>query len=138
MPNNQLNPVEAVVALLLMVFSPEAAKIVGPYAVIILSASTGAAWSLGRRQPTERHGALFFFLKLNTTACLVTVGLAALTKHYFNLDIDINWLLAPIGLLIGGVGDDWPKLVDWVWEKVKGRIGAKIEGQRTGGTDANR
>jgi len=138
MPHSQLNPVEATVALLLLVFSPEAAKIVGPYAVIILSAALGASWSLGRKPPLERNaGAFAFFLKIIGTACLVTVGLAELAKHYFKLDIDITWLLAPIGLLIGGVGDDWPKLVNWAWEKVKGRIGAKIEGQSTGGSDGN-
>ena len=138
MPHNQLNPVEATVALLLLVFSPEAAKIVGPYAVIILSAALGASWALGRMAPLERNsGAFWFFAKIIGTACLVTVGLAELTKHYFSLPIDITWLLAPIGLLIGGVGEDWPKLVTWAWEKVKGRIGAKIEGQSNGGTDGN-
>jgi len=136
MQNSQLNPVEAMVALLLLVFSPEAAKIIGPYAVIILSATTGAAWSLGRRQPTERNGALFFICKIIFTACLITVALAVLLTGYFKLNIDITWLLAPIGLLIGGVGEDWNDLIKWVWSKVKNNIpGLKSDVQGATGDD---
>jgi len=128
MTQSSLNPVDSTVALLLLVVSPEAARIVGPYAVIILAATTGAAWSLGRREPEERRGsAAWFFGKIILTAVLVTVGLAYATKEVFSLTMDINWLLAPVGLLVGGVGEDWPKVGKWVANRLGRLIDRRIE-----------
>lgn len=146
MNQSSLNPVDATVALLLLVVSPEAARVVGPYAVIILSAVTGAAWSLGRREPEpeathppSRAGAFVFMSKIILTAMLVTVGLAFAAKEAFALTTDINWLLAPIGLLVGGVGDDWPKVGKWIINRLGRLIDRRIETQQTprGDQDAN-
>ena len=145
MNQSSLNPVDATIALLLLVVSPEAARVVGPYAVIILAAVTGAAWSLGRREPKpdkpydgSRFGALIFMLKIILTAILVTVGLAFAAKETFSLTTDVNWLLAPIGLLVGGVGDDWPKVGKWIINRLGRLIDRRIETQTPrGDQDAN-
>ena len=96
-----------------MLFGPALASIIGPYAVIIISSTVGAAWALGRREPGARLGAAWYFLRLNATAVLITVGLAGVTGRWLGVD-DHSWLLAPIALLVGGVGDDWPRVGRWV------------------------
>lgn len=70
---------------------------------------------------------------------LVTVGLAFAAKETFALTTDINWLLAPIGLLVGGVGDDWPKVGKWIINRLGRLIDRRIETQQTprGDQDAN-
>ena len=145
MSQSSLNPVDATVALLLLVVSPEAARVVGPYAVIILAAVTGAAWSLGRREPTpgtsdhgSRGNALVFLMKIILTAVLITVGLASAAKEAFSLSTDVNWLLAPIGMLVGGVGHDWPNVGKWIINRLGRLIDRRIETPNPrGDNDAN-
>ena len=127
MTPSQLDPVSVAIALAGVIFGPALASIVGPYAVIIISATVGAAWALGRRDKAARLGAAWYFLRLNATAVLVTVGLANLAGRWLGLT-DHSWLLAPIALIVGGVGDDWPKVGRWLLV----RAGRVLE-RRTGG-----
>lgn len=125
----QLDPVSAAITIAGFVVSPELAELVGPYAVILLAATTGAGWSLGRRRPGPRGSAVAYFLKLNATAVLLTVALATLvTKAWPQFD-GLNWMLAPIGLLVGGVGDDWPAVGRWVLGFLRRRIDGQPGGQ---------
>lgn len=119
---DQLDPVSVLVALLTVVLGPALAAVVGPYAVIIIAASTGAGWSLGRREASTRVSATFFFLRINFTALLVTVSAAEIAKS-FGVPADLRWMLAPIAILIGGIGDDWPAVGAWL----VGRIGKFID-----------
>ena len=125
--NAQLDPVSVAIALASVIFGPALAAVIGPYAVIIVSATVGAAWALGRREPGARLGAAWYFLRLNATAVLVTVSLANLAGQWAGLQ-NTTWLLAPIALLVGGVGDDWPRIGRWLLE----RAGRLIE-RRAGG-----
>ena len=75
---NQLDPVNVSIALASVLFGPALAAVVGPYAVILIASTVGAAWALGRRDPSARIGAAWYFLRLNATAVLVTVGLASI------------------------------------------------------------
>lgn len=124
----QLDPVSLAVALAGVAVSPQVAALIGPYAVIVLAATTGAAWSLGRREPTLRRDAVWFFLKLNATAVLLVVGLATLVTRVWPNFSGVDWMLAPISLLVGGVGDDWPDVGRWVIQ----RLGRLVE-RNTGG-----
>ena len=117
---NQLDPVNVAVALASVLFGPALAAVIGPYAVILMASTVGAAWALGRRDQSARLGAAWYFLRLNATALLVTVGLASLAGRWIGAE-ETGWMLAPIALLVGGVGDDWPRLARWVFERV-GRI----------------
>ena len=125
--NAQLDPVSVAIALASVIFGPALATVIGPYAVIIVSATVGAAWALGRREPGARLGAVWYFLRLNATAVLVTAGMATLAGRWMGI-AETNWMLAPIALLVGGVGDDWPRIGRWLLE----RAGRLIE-RRAGG-----
>lgn len=118
--NAHLDPVSVAIALASVIFGPALATVIGPYAVIIVSATVGAAWALGRREPGARLGAAWYFLRLNATAVLVTAGMATLAGRWLGI-AETNWMLAPIALLVGGVGDDWPRLARWVFERA-GRV----------------
>lgn len=116
----QLDPVSVAIALAGVLFGPALAAIIGPYAVIIIGATVGAAWALGRRDPAAKLGAAWYFLRLNATAVVVTVGLANLAARWLGVT-DHSWLLAPIALFVGGVGDDWPKVGRWALVRI-GRV----------------
>lgn len=120
MEQQNLDPVTAMTAIAAMLLGPTLAAIVGPYAVILIAATTGAAWALGRRAQSGRLSAAWYFVRMNATAVLLTVSLATLARTGFGFDED-RWLLAPIALLVGGVGDDWPSIGRWVVERL-GRI----------------
>ncbi|MBO0943368.1 hypothetical protein J1N44_17050 [Acidovorax temperans] len=109
----QLDPVSVAVALASVLFGPALAAIIGPYAVILISATVGAAWALGRRDPAAKLSAAWYFLRLNATAILITVSIAKLAGIWLGV-ADHSWMLAPIALVVGGVGDDWPVVGRWL------------------------
>lgn len=110
---NNLDPVNVTIAIFATLFSPALAAIIGPYAVILVSATVGAAWALGRRDPSAKLSAFSYFLRLNATAAMVTVGIASVLGAWLGHE-DPTWMLSLIALVIGGVGDDWPKLISWL------------------------
>lgn len=125
--HNNLDPVSVAVAIAGVVFGPALAAIIGPYAVILIASTVGAAWALGRRDPSARLGAAWYFMRLNATAMLVTVGLANLAGKWLGHE-DTSWMLAPIALIVGGVGDDWPRCGRWIFERI-----ARVLERRAGG-----
>lgn len=131
MTPSQLDPVSVSVALASVIFGPALANIIGPYAVIILSATVGAAWALGRRDPDARLGAAWYFVRLNATAVVITVSLAKLAGLWLGME-DHSWLLAPVAIVVGGVGDDWPAVGKWLVA-----MAGRIFERRTGGGDAS-
>lgn len=134
MQPSHLDPVNVAIALAGVLFGPTLAAVVGPYAVIIIAATVGAAWSLGRREPAPRLGAAWYFLRLQTTAILVTASLASAAARWLGLD-DHTWLLAPIALLVGGVGDDWPRLMRWLLLRAQRLLERRAGGPPGGGPD---
>lgn len=121
-----LDPTAAFTVLLASIFGAQLSAVIGPYAVIILAATTGAGWGLGRCPPMTRAQGLWYFLKLNATALLVTVPIASGVQHMLGWQ-EANWLLVPVGLLVGGVGNSWPKVGEWF----VGWLGRLLE-KRTG------
>lgn len=132
MGTNQLDPVSVAIALAGVLFGPALAGVIGPYAVILISCTVGAGWALGRRDPAARLSAAWYFLRLNATAVVVTVGLAQLAGRWLGGD-DHSWLLAPIALIVGGVGDDWPGVGRWLLQHA-GRILERRAGGDGGST----
>lgn len=110
---NKLDPTAALTVLTAAVFGAELSQIIGPYAVIILAATTGAGWGLGRCPPMTRAQGAWYFLKLNLTALLVTVPIATGAQALLSLE-EANWLLVPVGILIGAVGNSWPQVGQWL------------------------
>ncbi|WKL14273.1 MULTISPECIES: hypothetical protein [Comamonas] len=111
---SNLDPVAVSVTVVGVVFSPALAAVVGPYAVIVLSSAIGAAWALGRREPSTRFNAVNFFALICGTALMVTVNVADMIGMWLGKE-DTRWLLSPVALFIGGVGQDWIRLGKWVW-----------------------
>lgn len=110
---DKLDPVIVMTALVGALMGQELAQLIGPYSVVILAATTGAGWSLGQQAPMSRAMSIWYFAKLNFTALLLTVPMAALVTATFKLQ-EANWLLVPISLLVGGIGNDWHKVGRWI------------------------
>lgn len=114
-----------------MAFSPEVAAVVGPYILIAAASVIGASFSLARRPPSSRWSAFGYFARVVGLATLLTVALSALlASHYASLSE--RALLAPVALLIGFIGHDWPKLL----RSVVGGIFKTIDNFRASGGDS--
>lgn len=126
-----LDPPAVLAALLVAAgLSEGLANIIGPYAVILLGATCGAAWALGDRPASTSKGwAVLYFLRINVTALLLVAGLATLAHKWTGFE-GVDWLLAPIAIVVGGVGDNWPAVGKWVLS----RLGRLIE-NKTGTAD---
>lgn len=112
----QLDPTHVAITVASAVLAPALAEVVGPYVIIFIASTIGASWALGRQVTMSRLKALLFFLRINFTAAIVTSSIAsALAKQlgYASSTGEGLWLIAPIALVIGGVGDDWPALIHW-------------------------
>lgn len=92
------------------VFSRAVAEVVGPYLVIVVASAIGASFALARREKSTRGRALWFFTRVVGLAVLLTVGAAAAVSAV-RPDLAPRTLLAPIALLIGFIGDGWPRLL---------------------------
>ena len=117
-PTQPIDPVSVFVALLTSSgVGAAVANGLAAYAVIILAASFGAGWALSRREPDKRGNPTLFVALIAGTATMVTAGLAELANKYLGLS-SINWLLAPIALVIGGIGHEWPVLLKWAGSRL--------------------
>ena len=113
----QLDPTHVAITVASAVLAPALAEVVGPYVIIFIASTIGASWALGRQATMSRLKALLFFLRINSTSAIATVFIAdflAKQRGYASGTGDGLWLIAPIALVIGGVGDDWPALIHWV------------------------
>ena len=112
-------------------FGPEAAAYLGPYLVILLASTVGASFALARREVATRSGAIWFFMRTNGVAVLLTVALAAAISGYYP-NLSQRALIAPIAFVLGFVGDDWPDLLRWAGTKINALIDVLIK-MRGGG-----
>lgn len=102
-------------------FSSEVALVVGPYLVIVVSATIGASFAVARREKSTRSEAIFFFARVVGLAVLLTVGAAAYINSY-RPDLSPRILVAPIALLIGFIGDQWGALLGKIVKLMYGAI----------------
>lgn len=100
-----LDIVSVLTALSALVFAPELAAVIGPYAVILIGATLGAAWGATRRKASTRLGTLGYIVGMVGLACLVTVPAAAAGSRLTGLHL--HWLLGPVAALIGALGPEW-------------------------------
>lgn len=129
-PPHQIDPVSVATAAAALAFGPDLAAVVGPYAVIVLSSATGASWALSRRDPSSLVSALLFVVRLIATAIVASVSIEAAVSHWL-VPLESHWMLAPIALLVGCVGDDWPAVGRWGASRIAG-----IVDRMTGGKQA--
>lgn len=95
------------------VVSAEAAAIVGPYTVILLSALGGAAWSAGRKERHSRLATVVHILLSVGLALIATVPLSELIARW--LGLQARWTLAPAAVLIAA-------RPDWIWQLLRARL----------------
>lgn len=112
-----LDPVAVATLAASVLVGPAAAQVVGPYAVIIVAALTGAAWSLTKRPPEPALSAIWFMCRIVFTAALLTVGITSGLETWFLKEV--KWLLVPVAFGIGWIGDDWPKVFKWIGRRVR-------------------
>lgn len=113
----QLDPVSVMITLLAAWLSPAVSAVLGPYAVILLASTAGAAWSLGRRDPSKKSTAVWFFFRVNLTACVLTSGIATGISKVYTIQ-NIEWSFALIAFGLGLVGDDWPAVRGWLGDRL--------------------
>ncbi len=116
-----------------VMFGREAAAVIGPYVVVIVTAAVGASFSLIRRERATRTNAVLFFLRVCGLASLLTVGLSALLAGA-HPSLSERALLAPVAFVIGLVGDDWPAVSTWAVRKLSRLIDVLIR-ERGGRAD---
>lgn len=127
--NQSIDPVSVAILVASVLVSQQLAEIIGPYAVIVMAASTGAAWSLGRQDSTTRLGAVAYMVKINLTALLLTVGAAEFVGWMWPSFAGHKWILAPIALLVGAIGNEWPVVVRWLSSRVAALVDRRVGGQ---------
>ncbi|RYF70864.1 MAG: hypothetical protein EOO22_13565 [Comamonadaceae bacterium] len=91
-------------------FSAEVANVVGPYMAIVIASAIGASFALRRREKASRLSALWFFGRVVGLAVVLTVALAFAASWKWP-GLHERVLLAPIALMVGFIGDDWPALL---------------------------
>ncbi len=123
----QLDPVTVATTVLAAMVGPVLAPVLGAYAVIVIAASTGAAWALGRRAPGPRWAAAGFMLRINGTALLTSWVIAAALQRWLPAAGEATWLLAPVALVIGAVGDDWPGIGRWMVARIGRRVDRTLD-----------
>lgn len=121
-----LDPVAVAVALITLFLGPKIAVYVGPYVVIAAAGLTGAAFSLGRRGPQSKLGAFSFLAVMVAFSMLMTVGATKLLALAWE-PLGSTWMIAPMALVIGYIGDDWPDLLRWFGTRL-GRLLEKRAG----------
>lgn len=122
---NNTDVVQLFVVLAAAIFGPSMSEIIGPYILIICAAVTGAAWSLGRKKPQGKYNAWAYFLRIAFTAILLTVAISKLFIHFIPA-LKEEWLIAPVALIIGLIGDDWYPIGNWIIGVLKQFIEKKI------------
>ena len=113
-------------ALASLLFGPEFAIYIGPYVVILLASTVGASFALSRRGTTTRSSALWFFLRTNALAILLTVGVASAISSYTPW-LPERVLIAPVAFFVGFVGDDWPAMFTWAGGKINAFVDILIK-----------
>ena len=110
--DNHPDLVILVVTILALIFSPTLAAVLAPYIVILLGALLGTGWGLKRRPVTSTASPWSFVLLMLGTALIVTMPAAVYLQRWVG-DNTFQWLLAPIALVIGAIGEDWTRIGIW-------------------------
>lgn len=117
-----------------MLFAPDVAGAIAPYAVIVVSATTGASFALGRRMTVGRWSGFGFFLRINALAAIGTIGLATILQPWAPAGTAPAFVLSLVAFAVGAIGDDWPALGRWAFARLGRLVDAWIERRTGGGT----
>lgn len=109
-----------------LAFGPEMAVFIGPYIVIMLASTIGASFALARRPTSSRYGAIWFFVRTNGLAILLTAALATAISGTHPV-LSERTLIAPVAFIVGFVGDDWPDVLRWAAGKLNAFVDLLIK-----------
>lgn len=122
-----LDIVTVAITLSTALFGAPVAAILGPYAVIFIGAVLGASWSASRRPPSEsRLSTLLYVMGVVLLALMITVPATELLVAYAK--VEARWILGPVATLIGGIGDDWPKIRVWAMNFLRDAVARRFGG----------
>jgi len=120
--NPNLDLVSVAIALLgVASIAPEAAQIIGPYAVIFFGALLGASFAASRREPASRWAAVWFMAKIVGLTLVITVPCAQLIATAYP-NAEVRWTLGPVAIVLAGIGNAWPKVAAWFLGLVRGIV----------------
>ncbi len=113
-PQSSQDLLTLLAVLLGLMFSPQLAAVLAPYAVVLLGALIGTGWGLKRRATSASWRDTLLFVTLMMGTCLiVTMPLAVWLQRYTG-EGTYQWFLGPLAILIGAIGEDWPAVGVWV------------------------
>lgn len=120
--SSPLDPVSVVTLIFAGFVSEHLASVLGPYAVIFLSAIVGAGWALSLRPASSLKSAALFMLFAVGITLLLSVSCAMGLQMLLRTE-NINWLLAPVAIGLGRASTHLDYLGRWILE----RLGRLIE-----------
>lgn len=129
-PSPGLDIVTVAAAIAAVMFRPEIAAVVGPYAVILIGAVLGGTWSASRMALQTRWGTVKYLAGIVTLALLVTVPAAEWASSHGG--VEFNTALGIVAVFIGALGADGLKAVHRI---VMGRVRGWLGGSSAGSSD---
>lgn len=102
---------------LIALFGP----VIGVWMAVILSATVGATWTIGRVHTDSKRTALLILCRLVMTAIILTGGLSWLL--FEKLGVAQDFALPIIAFCIGALGDKFEALKDAAIDRLKTLIG---------------
>lgn len=106
-----LDIVSVAIAVATAIFQADTAGYVGPYVVIAIAAVLGGFWNATSRPPGSRLGVIGVLCGTLVLALLITVPIAEWASIRFGTHLH-GWL-APVALVVGGIGSKWPRVFSW-------------------------
>lgn len=121
-PPPPIDIVSFFVALLSLVFSHQAAQLIGPYAVIVVCAIGGASWSASRIGEASTRRTLGHIGLWAGLGIVCAVPLSELLARFTGWEV--RGLLGPVAGLIAAHPD-------WAWQRLRGLVDRRLGHQPT-------
>lgn len=99
--------------------------VLGPWAAVVITATIGALWSVGRVETETRLEAVRFLIQIVLTAVVLTGGIAAVLAQ--KLAWALDHALPAVAFTIGALGDKFNTLKDAVVKRLRSVISGTKE-----------
>jgi hypothetical protein len=132
-PPVEIDPVSVAVALMGTAIGAELARYVGPYLVIAAAGFACSGFAVMRRESVSRLRSLGFMCWMTAISLLATVSLAELLVSLLP-GVQVRWMLVPVAGGIAAIGHDWPRVGQWIVDRlarlIERRAGTAGPGQQ--------